>query len=118
MEMGITALGSVVNHEDIVWYGKCSCGAITINTPLGTYSCEQKDFHKYFPNVDLRKCKTARAKQESFCCDYCVNGYGLDLCSCGSKEKVGHCECGSDKPMQVYGLYERVIAEDSPFFRG
>jgi hypothetical protein len=105
-------MNATVNSTDVLWYSKCICGAITIQTPLGTYSCELKDFHKYFPNVDLRKCKTVRAKQESYCCDYCVNGYGLDLCSCGSKEKVGGCECGSTKPMQVYGQYEKVIAEN------
>jgi hypothetical protein len=116
MKMSKTVLSSVVNHKDIVWYSKCICGAITIQTPLGTYSCEQKDFHKYFPNVDLRKCKAALTKQMSYCCDYCVNHYGLDLCFCGSGEKVGDCECGSTKPMQMYGHYEKVIAEDSPFF--
>lgn len=110
-------MNKFVTAADILWYSKCTCGAITIQTPLGTYSCEQKDFHKFFPNVDLRKCKTTRAKQESYYCDYCVNHYGLDLCSCGSGEKVNHCGCRSTKPMQVYGRYEKVIAEDSPLFR-
>lgn len=102
-----------VTNQDIIWYGKCSCGAITFQTEEGTYSCKQSYFRKHFPNVDLRKCKTARAKQESYCCDHCVNGYGLDICSCGSKEKVGHCDCGSDMPMQVYGKYQRVLAADA-----
>lgn len=101
-----------VTHEDILWYSKCSCGAITIQTPLGTYSCRQSNFHKYFPNVDLRKCRKM-VGQETYCCDHCVNGYGLDLCSCGSKEKVGHCDCGSETPMQSYGQYEKVVAENA-----
>lgn len=96
---------------EILWYQKCSCGAITIETTAGTYSCRQSNFHKYFPSIDLRQHKRIRGA-ESYCCNHCVNGYGLDLCSCGSKEKVGHCDCGSKKPMQIYGLYERVVAEN------
>ena len=98
-------------NEDILWYSKCSCGAITVDTTAGTYSCKQSNFHKYFPNIDLRQHRK-RKGITSYCCDHCVNGYGLDLCSCGSKEKVGHCDCGSTQPMQVYGLYERVVADN------
>lgn len=104
-----------IYNEEILWYTKCDCGAITFQTSEGTYSCKQNYFHKHFPNVDLRKCKRAYVLQ-TFCCDHCVNGYGLDLCSCGSKEKVGYCDCGSTAPMQIYGQYEKVIALDSPFF--
>lgn len=100
-----------VTYQDIIWYSKCICGAITMQTSVGTYSCEQKDFHKHFPNVDLRKCRKV-VGNETYCCDYCVNGYGLDLCSCGSREKFTDCDCGSKKPMQIYGLYERVVAEN------
>ena len=99
----------------VIWYQKCSCGAITIKTSAGTYSCKLSNLHKYFPNIDLRRYASVRII-DSYCCDHCVNGYGLDLCSCGSRERVGHCYCGSKKPMQIYGLYEKVIAKDSPFF--
>lgn len=46
-----------VTNQDIIWYGKCSCGAITFQTEEGTYSYKQSYFHKHFPNVNLRKCK-------------------------------------------------------------
>lgn len=101
-----------VYASDILWYSRCSCGAITITTEYGEYSCEYKDFHKYFPNVDLRMCKKVRL-QESYSCNYCVNHYGIDLCSCGSGEKVGHCDCGSTKSMQEYGQYDKVIDSNS-----
>ena len=105
-----------VTNEDIMWYAKCNCGAITFQTLEGTYSCKLNYFHKHFPNVDLRKCKKVYKDSTvvtTYCCDHCVNGYGLDLCSCGSKEKVGHCDCGSDMSMQVYGKYQRVLAADA-----
>lgn len=101
-----------VYSSDILYYSKCSCGAITITTEYGEYSCEYKDFHKYFPNVDLRKCKKALL-QETYSCNYCVNHYGIDLCSCGSGEKVGRCDCNSTKPMQKYGQYDKVIDSNS-----
>lgn len=104
-----------VTNEDIMWYAKCDCGAITFQTQEGTYSCKLHYFKKHFPNVDLRKCKSVYKGTIiaiAYCCNHCVNGYGLDLCSCGSKEKVGHCECGSTQPMQMYGKYERVVAEN------
>jgi len=38
-------------------------------------------------------------------CNYCVNHWGIDLCGCGSGEKVGECdndfqECLNNIPMQ------------------
>lgn len=104
-------MNTIVNSTDILWYSKCICGAITIQTSAGTYSCKQSNFRKHFPNVDLRKCRKV-VGEETYCCDHCVNGYGLDLCSCGSKEKAGRCHCGSRKPMQVYGLYDKVVADN------
>ena len=102
-----------VHASDIIFYNKCQCGAITIETAAGTYSCKASEFKKFFPNVDLRRCKAAKGPREWSCCNHCVNHYGLDLCSCGSGEKVGQCDCGSPEPMQKYGEYESVCAADS-----
>ena len=100
--------------EMIIGYSKCDCGAITVYMENGeSYSCEQKDLKKYFPGIDLRRIERYK---ESYCCDYCVNHYGLDLCGCGSGEKFGECtndlpEC--ERPMQIIGEYQRVMASDS-----
>lgn len=99
----------------IIGYSKCSCGAITIFTENESYSCKQENMRKFFPDIDLR---TISRYQESFCCDHCVNHYGLDLCGCGSGEDFGKCENDLEeckKPMQVVGKYTRVLANDSWF---
>ena len=106
-------INTQVRSEDIIFYNKCQCGAITIETEAGTYSCKTSAFKTLFPNIDLRKCKAAKGPQEWSNCNHCVNKYGLDLCSCGSGEKAGKCECGSTVPMQVYGEYTRVVADDA-----
>lgn len=97
-------------------YAKCTCGAITLYMEDGTsYSCEQKKLREFFPSVDLRRIKRL---QPTFCCDHCVNHYGLDLCGCGSGEPFGECQNGLEAckiPMQKRGEYTRVIAEDALF---
>ena len=84
------------------FYTKCSRGAITL----------------YFENGDANSFKEEnmlklgitlpeRAGINSYCCNHCVNHYGLDLCACGSGEtpencKEGYSECGN--PMEEYGI--------------
>lgn len=97
----------------ITSYSKCDCGAITLYTENGeTYSCKQKNLKKFFPNIDLRKIERL---QESYCCDHCVNHYGLDLCGCGSDEEFGKCDNDLDEckyPMQVIGAYSRIVSSN------
>ena len=99
---------------NITSYSKCCCGAITLYTDSGeSYSCKQKNLRKFVPYIDLRKLERL---SESYCCDHCVNHYGLDLCGCGSGEDYGKCDNEYDEceqPMQVLGGYTRVVAADS-----
>lgn len=104
-------------HEHVNFYSICDCGAISLDILGEKYSCKKYMFKGYFPNIDLRKCKQVRNKFKQYCCDYCVNHYGLDLCACGSGEKIGKCTnelsmCG--EPMQIVGKYSRVICAN-PF---
>lgn len=98
-------------------YSRCIYGAITVKTDVGTYSCKGSNKKKFFPGLDLRK--IPRVPQvKSYCCDYCVNHYGLDLCGCGSGLPFGKCngkfpEC--KKPMQKLGEYQKVVAADAWF---
>jgi len=64
-------------------YSKCKCGAITFyaDNRSEAYSVFLKNRKKFFPDADLR---TLKRLPESFCCDHCVNHYGVDLCDCGS----------------------------------
>lgn len=78
---------------------KCKCGAITIRFDNGaSNSMFQETFNQL--NLDVSK---AIELPESYCCDHCVNRWGIDLCECGSGEKVGCCECGSNRPHDILG---------------
>lgn len=92
-------------------YVKCICGAITIFTNVGDYSCTQKNLKKFFPDIDLRK---LIRYQETYSCNHCVNHYGLDLCGCGSGEDFGKCENNLDEcsqPMQKLGEYTFILGK-------
>lgn len=96
-------------------YSMCSCGAVTLYTDLGIYYVQRKNLKKFFPGLDLRALKGVRL-QNTFCCDHCVNHYGLDLCGCGSGEPFGECENGMEEcsmPMQVLGAYTKIRAKDA-----
>lgn len=95
----------------VTGYQKCSCGAITVFTDKGEFSCRQRNLKKFFPNLDLR---SIPRYSPTVCCNHCVNHYGLDLCGCGSGAKFGKCknhleEC--EVPMQKFGKYTRVVAK-------
>ena len=73
---------------------------------------QTKKSQKIFPNVDLRKIVRY---ETSFCCNHCVNHYGLDLCGCGSGEEFGKSNNGFDEckvPMQKIGEYACIKAGD------
>ena len=80
---------------------KCSCGAITIHFENGaSNSMFASTFKKIKKDLDLSQ---AEKLQDSWCCDHCVNHYGIDICECGSGEKVGKCSCGSHNAYQTLG---------------
>ena len=92
---------------------KCNCGAVTVdgeNDNHGErYSMSGELFSHYFP--ELAQETNLDDIQTMYCCDHCVNKYGLDLCACGSGEPYEKCEggypeCGT--PMQSLG--ERQVS--------
>lgn len=94
-------------------YFKCSCGAVTVEADGFSYSVKRSRIKQFFPEMDLRRIKRY---PEVFCCNHCVNHYGLDLCGCGSGEPFGKCdnelpECCM--PMQKINEYSFVRAGDS-----
>ena len=94
-------------------YSRCACGAITVNTDAGDYSCLSYRRKKLFPGLDLRRIPRL---PDTYNCNHCVNHNGLDLCGCGSGNQFGHCDGGfeeCEKPMQVLGEYTRVRAGDA-----
>ncbi len=82
---------------------KCDCGAITVSIKGLDYSMPRKLFN------DLFNGKGKRIFHRNCNCNYCVNHWGIDLCSCGSGEKYqkckeGHSVCGN--PMQNIENYQ------------
>lgn len=76
----------------------CACGACTATDTEGKeYST--KDYQINTGLIDTDKIAVLNYSS----CNYCVNGWGLDLCACGSGEHYKECknelnECG--KPYQ------------------
>lgn len=91
-------------------YSVCACGATTVFGEGGTsYSTK---------NTTLLPAKYKRLNrlQDSYCCNYCVNHYGLELCGCGSGELFGKCDNGfpeCEMPMQVLEGYTAVACASS-----
>lgn len=88
----------------IIQYQKCKCGAITLFFENGTNSpMSQETFDKISQEygIDLNEIEEL---PKSYCCDHCVNHWGIDLCECGSGCKVGECDCGSDKAHHEFGV--------------
>ena len=80
---------------------KCECGAITVqsesNADNYNVSMSKADFKTNFPGLKIT--------EHFIACNYCVNHWGVDLCGCGSGEKVGKCtndfdECRNNTPSQ------------------
>ena len=102
-----------VTSQNVDYYVRCNCGAIGLNIAGQTYYVAKQNLKKFFPMVDLRGC--VRVGKTNYCCDYCVNHYGVDLCACGSGEHYNHCKNGFSvcgKPMQKVGSYGCVTAAD------
>lgn len=83
----------------ITYVQQCTCGAITIRYDNNaSNSMFQETFEKL--KLDISQ---AHVLQKSYCCDHCVNHWGIDLCECGSGERVGQCDCGSNKSHDILG---------------
>lgn len=58
-------------------------------------------FWETFEKLDLDT-GDATWLHQSYCCNHCVNHWGIDLCECGSGARVG--ECGSQKAHDTLGV--------------
>ena len=85
---------------------KCSCGAYGIND--GTREIKWVDNLETLNQITGLNLTEADFDNAIKCymCDYCVNHWGMDLCKCGSGEKIRECSCGCGLPAQTYKQQE------------
>lgn len=93
----------------------CDCGAITITIDGIDYSCSREYFNEHFEIIDGSF--RSRKINKFSCCNHCVNHWGLDICACGSGEKVGECdgefECCNTPSQDIETCRPCFKAEDS-----
>ena len=100
---------------EITDYSLCLCGSITIHTSAGNYSAKQANIDAFIPSFSQDK-HNINQLQTTYACDHCANGYGLDICACGSRMPTKECDEGFDEcgtPMQIYGGKTEAVAEGS-----
>lgn len=51
----------------ITGYSRCQCGAVTVITDEGDYSCKTRNLRKFFPGIDLRRLERF---PETFACNH------------------------------------------------
>ena len=88
------------NIPHVIWYSRCKCGAITLGFENGATSSMYEDTFNGLC-IDL---SDSVEYQNTFACDHCANHYGIDLCDCGSGERVGECDCGSHTAHDTLGV--------------
>lgn len=72
----------------ITEYKTCQCGAISL------YFEDNESSHCKLKNIGLLGISligVTKLQGEYYACDHCVNGYGLDVCECGSGKTVDEC---------------------------
>lgn len=70
----------------IEYIQKCKCGAVTIRFDN---SASNSMFWETFEKLDLDT-GDATWLHQSYCCDHCVNHWGIGLCGCGSRPTIEH----------------------------
>ena len=85
-----------------------SCGAVGIDDGTGEvkWAGNLEVFNK-ITGLNITKKDLKNALLSYYGCDYCINHWGMDLCQCGSGEKVNECACGCGLPSQTYKKEER-----------
>lgn len=104
---------------NITWLCLCSCGAVTFTVDDNEYSLPKDKFEAQYGTLnEVLEAITDQEEIQKFCnCNYCVNGWGIDICACGSGEKFNECDndldcCG--QPAQVIETGQtRFKAKDS-----
>lgn len=87
-------------NDCIVIRGQCTnCRRIIVDDGIGYKAVPNKKWLTDNGYVFI----AAPVKQTFWACDGCSNNYAVDLCDCGSGNKVHKCKCGAGKPIVTLG---------------
>lgn len=75
-------------------FSECNCGAVTLYFTNGHNNSVLKSNLEKFGIVIPQSCEKLH---DTYCCNHCVNHYGIDLCACGSGESPEECKAGFDE---------------------
>lgn len=86
-------------HVTIV--GRCqNCGYLLVTDDSADGSWKSVPSKKWLKDHGYSYTEK-RSKQRWCVCDGCVNHWAVDLCACGSGEKIEDCECGCGEPSVI-----------------
>ena len=94
-------------------YQKCQCGAVTLFFEEGGSNSVRLENLEKITGISPEDLEVRFVKlPQSYCCNHCINHYGLDICACGSGQDPKQCDSGIEN---VCGVPYETLGTPVPF---